>query len=166
MRSRIALLAASLLALGLGACLGDDAGPIVVSGDWLRTSPASAENGAAYMTITSDVDDSLVGASVDPSVASTAEVHETVLAEADPDAMSDDSMEDEAMEGMGAMTMQEVESIDLPAGEPVVLEPGGYHIMLLGLTEPLESGGVVDMTLTFASGAELVVPVQVRDEAP
>ncbi len=161
MRSKIALLMVAVLATGLGGCLGDDAGPIVVSGDWLRTSPASAENGAAYMIITSDVDDALTGASVDPSVASAAEVHETIAVESGDDATDDDSME-----GMEAMTMQQVESIDLPAGEPVALEPGGYHIMLLGLTEPLESGALVEITLSFASGTELVVPVAVRDDAP
>ena len=161
MKTKTAAIAIALLSLALGGCLGDDAGPIVVSGDWARTSPASAQNGAVYMTITSDVDDSLVAASVDPSVAATAEVHETVMS----DSGADESMTDDTMAGMGAMTMQEVESIPLPSGEPVVLEPGGYHIMLLDLVDPLTAGDIVEVTLTFGSGEQLTIPVTVRDEA-
>ena len=75
-----------------------------------------------------------------------------------------EAMEDEGMGG--AMMMREVGQIALPAGETVNLEPGGYHIMLLAITRPLELGQKFDPTLTFDNGGERVVEVEVREEAP
>ncbi|QGG95880.1 copper chaperone PCu(A)C [Actinomarinicola tropica] len=122
-------------------------GEVTVEDAWARTSPMMAANGAAYMRITSPVDDRLVAASVSPDVAMTTEVHET--------SMSDD--------GSGEMMMQEVDGIDLPAGETVALEPGGYHVMLMGLTEPLEVGGEIEITLELESGGTVTVTAEVRD---
>ncbi len=67
---------------------------------------------------------------------------------------------------MGGMTMREVESIPLPAGEAVALEPGAYHIMLLDLAAPLEAGDTFTVSLTFEGGATKDVEVEVRDDAP
>ena len=82
-------------------------------------------------------------------------------------AMHDDEMTDGTMAHgggeMGEMTMQEVDEIPLPAGETVVLEPGGYHIMLLDMPETLEAGATFDLTLTFASGDTQTVTATVRD---
>ena len=83
--------------------------------------------------------------------------------------MADDTMADDMGDDMsgdmgdGAMTMQEVESIPLPAGETVKLEPGGYHIMLLDLAEPLEEGMEFELTLTFEQAGELTVTVTVGE---
>jgi copper(I)-binding protein len=51
------------------------------------------------------------------------------------------------MEG-GVMKMRAVARIELPAGKTVKLEPGGYHIMLMGLSKPLKAGDTVPITLT------------------
>jgi len=100
------------------------------------------------MNITSSVDDTLVGASVDESVAMMTEVHETTT-QAD-----------------GSMGMQEIMSLDLKAGVKTELKPGGYHIMLMKLAKPLVLGENISVTLTFGSGATQVVEVPVLDEAP
>lgn len=155
-RSAFALLV--LLALAAAACAGD-ATPVQVSDAWARTSPQAATAGAVYLELTSDADDRLIGASVADDVAAVVEIHETVAA-----GMSDD--DDTDGEGMQAMLMQEVGSIDLPAGETVVLEPGGLHIMLLDLVAPLEVGTDMDVTLEFEDAGSLVVEVEVRDDAP
>lgn len=149
---RRTLLAIAVLALVAGAC-GGDAG-VGVAGPWARTSPAMADAGAVYMTLTSTDGDALVGARVEPSIAADAEVHETVMTGAGDDAMA------------GAMTMQPVARIDLPAGQTVALEPGGYHIMLIDLASPLELGQTFDVTLIFENEGEKVVTVEVRDAAP
>jgi periplasmic copper chaperone A len=167
MRDRLILAAAT--ALALAACGGGDAAGIEIDGAWARTSPAMVSAGAAYMQITAADADALVSASVDASVAGTVEIHEVVPADTGMtgDSMGDDSMSDESMaEGMGAMIMQEIEELTLPAGESVSLEPGGYHIMLLDLPDPLETGETFDLTLTFANAGEQVVSVEVRDDAP
>jgi copper(I)-binding protein len=62
----------------------------------------------------------------------------------------------------GMMRMREVAGIALPAGETVMLEPGGFHIMLLDMPEMLEAGTEVVLTLTFASGTEVPVTATVR----
>lgn len=177
---------AALAAGGIAGC-GDDedaTAAIEVSGAWARTSPAMAQAGAAYMTITSEDGASIVAARVDPEVAGVAELHEVVPAE---DAMAMDDMDDmdhgdmgegemdegemdhgamDDMDGAMAMTMQEVPSIEVPAGGTVVFEPGGFHVMLLELPDPLETGEEFDITLTLDDDTEIIVPVTVSETAP
>lgn len=143
-------------------------GAVAVDGAWARTSPASATNGAAYMTLTASEDDALLGASVDASIAAMTQVHETVMAEGSGSTMAgmgSGTGSTMAM-GDGAMTMKEVEEIELPKGEAVELKPGGYHIMLMELVKPLEKGTEIEITLTFEKAGELKVSVPVLDAAP
>ncbi len=157
--TRLALLA--IAPLVLAACGGDD--PITIEGQWARTSPAMASMGAAYMDITSSEGDQLVGVSVPASIAARAEIHEMVPA--DMDHAMDESMDDGEMD-LGAMVMQQIMALDLPAGETVSLEPGGYHVMLIDLAEPLAEGDTFNVTLDFAEADDLTVEVVVRTEAP
>jgi copper(I)-binding protein len=85
--------------------------------------------------------------------------------EDDMDHSMDDSMDDGEMD-MGAMVMQQIMALDLPAGETVNLEPGGYHVMLIDLAEPLVEGESFEVTLDFAEAEDLTVDVVVRTEAP
>lgn len=198
-RRALALLVAMLAATSFLAACGDDDdsvaaedttpatlddvspdGAVAVTGVWARTSASVATAGAVYLTITNDgeVDDALLSASVDPSVAGKTEVHETV--EAGSDTMSTDTstgemssettmggdMSTETTMGGGMMTMQPVDRIPVPAGESVALEPGGYHIMLMDLAQPLEVGSTIEVTLVFETAGEVVVTAEVRDVAP
>ena len=176
--TRLAVLAIAPFALA--ACGGDD--PITIEGQWARTSPAMASMGAAYMSISASEGDQLVGVSVPASVAARAEIHEMVSADMDhalDDSMDmsatddgmdhsmDDSMNnDETAMDMGAMVMQQIMALDLPAGQTVNLEPGGYHVMLIDLAEPLVEGESFEVTLDFAEAENLTVEVVVRTEAP
>ena len=172
MRARLAVAAVATVALA--ACGGGDTAGIEIDGAWARTSPAMVDTGAAYMKMTAAEADALVSASVDASVAGTVEIHEVVPVDTGmaDDSMTDDSIGDHSMsddsiaEGMEAMMMQEIEELTLPAGELVSLEPGGCHIMLFDLPDPLETGETFDLTLTFANAGELVVSVEVREDAP
>ena len=138
-----------------------EAAAIKVEGQWARTSPANAEHGAAYMMITATDDDMLTSASVDASVAAKGEIHETVPADG-ATGMTGAT----GMSGMGAMTMRPVDGIELPAGESVELKPGGYHVMLLDLAEPLKAGDTIEVTLTFEKADPMTIKVPVRDDAP
>lgn len=163
-------------ALVFAACGGDD--QISVDGAWARTSPAATDRGAVYFEVTADEADTLVGATVDDSIAGAAEIHEMVMADMGDDmdeSMDDmDDMDDEAGSDMDMsddtevpMTMQEMTSgLPLPAGETVVLEPGSYHVMLLDLVEPLETGDEFEVTLSFADGDDLTIEVPVLETAP
>ncbi len=64
------------------------------------------------------------------------------------------------MEGM-SMKMQDVARVEVPAGGEVVLKPGGYHVMLMGVARPLKAGQRIGVTLKFerAGTVRLQVPV-------
>ncbi|MEY4173861.1 MAG: hypothetical protein RI900_1026 [Actinomycetota bacterium] len=157
-----ATVALALFTVGCGDDDSDSAATVAVTGQWARTSPMNAANGAGYFTLTSPVDDQLVGVEVDASVAGMAEMHETVMA-------TDSTMDmgtATTMVGMGEMTMQPVDTIDLPAGTAVSLKPGGYHIMLMNLAKPLEKGSSITLTLLLKTAGKLVIDLPVLDEAP
>lgn len=155
MRKWWSVSAVIVVALATGGCGGDS--EVSVDDAWARTSPMMATAGAAYMQISSPDGDELLSASVDSSVAETVELHETVMA----------GGEGEEEGGMGGeMSMQQVASIPIPAGETVSLEPGGYHVMLLDLAEPLEVGATFELTLVFETAGEQTVTVEVREETP
>jgi copper(I)-binding protein len=178
-RAHVAV-AISLLALGATACGDDssessstvaetvaigDAAPatdVVVEGQWARTSPSDAANGAAYFTITSADADKLMSISVDASVASMAQLHETVMKGSSDTAMGSAT----TMAGTGEMTMQPVDFIELKAGTPVELKPGGYHVMMMGLASPLKVGDTIKLTLTLEKAGDITIDVPVLDEAP
>jgi copper(I)-binding protein len=63
------------------------------------------------------------------------------------------------------MRMRQVASIDVPAGGTVSLEPGGLHIMLIDLREPLKQGETLPLTLTFAKAGKVTVQVPVKSPA-
>ncbi len=143
-------------------------------GMWARTSPMEATMGAAYLTITSPVDDAIIGVSVDPSIAAMAETHEMVMAEMTGTTMGGMGSETTmamggsatTMAGMGEMVMQHVDRIELPAGQAVELKPGSYHIMLMELAAPLEVGTTIQITIVFEKAGEITLDFPVLDEAP
>lgn len=154
----------------------EPAGELEVTDAWARTSPAVATAGAAYLDITNgtETDDVLLSASVDATVAARVELHETTAVEDEGDAGMGEGMggeegegtTDTSMVGAPMMQMQPVEDIPVPAGETVSLEPGGLHIMMLDLAEPLETGATIELTLTFEQAGDVVVMAEVRDMAP
>ena len=62
----------------------------------------------------------------------------------------------------GMMTMSEVDEIEIPAGDTVKLEPGGYHIMLMELVEQLSAGDEIELTLDFHESGEQTVTFEIR----
>jgi len=146
----------------------ETAGP-TISGAWARNSPMEATNGAAYLVVKGGAtDDAVVAASVDAGIAGKVELHETVMASSDAMGSTTMPASGDAMSSTTlapAMEMRPVESIPVPAGETVELEPGGLHIMLLDLAKPLEVGDTFDLTVTFEQAGEQVVSVEVKDAA-
>jgi copper(I)-binding protein len=139
MRRRSAILVASV-ALVLAGCSEEAA--LTVEGAWAR-SPME-DVGAAYFTVTNDGSDAerLVAAAAE--IADRVEIHETV-------------MED------GQAEMRQVDGVVIPAGETMAFEPGGYHIMLLDLREPLVPGDTIRLSLTFEEAGEIEVDAEVRE---
>ena len=177
--------------VGVAACSDDASSPGSASGDglaltgaWARTSPMMVTAGAAYVQIRSDRDDRLIAASVDGAVAGSVEIHEVVPADAD--AMTGSDMDhgdmgsgmdhgdmgsgDMGSESAGApmaMVMRELEGgLELRAGETVSLQPGGYHLMMIDLVEPLAGGSTFEIELRFESAGVRTVTFEVRDTPP
>ena len=100
---------------------------IEVSNAWARSTVAAQKTGGIYLDIRSASPAKLVG--VASPVAARVELHNM------------------KMEG-SVMKMSAVESIDLAAGQTVKLAPGGYHVMLIDLKQPLKAGDSVPVTLT------------------
>lgn len=153
----------------VAACSGGGSDGINVSDPWARTSPMVDGAGAAYMVIgnTGSEADALTGGS--SPVAKAVEVHETV-AMPEPSEMAGGSGGVESPmasdDGMGSgstmLGMQRVERLEIPAGGSVELKPGSYHIMLIGLTQPLEAGQEIEITLTFEKAGDVKVTAEVR----
>jgi copper(I)-binding protein len=119
-------------------------GDLTVTDVWMREPAEGQTLSAAYGTITNngDTDVTLVSASV--PFDATVEIHETI--------MGDD----------GSMAMQEVpEGFVVPAGASFTLEPGGPHIMLIGI-DPADITGTIDLTMVFDDGTEVTVGAPVR----
>lgn len=142
MKGMFGRMAAIALALGItmggavtdvGVAQADDykVGDLAIENPWTRATPPRARAGGAYMMImnTGTAEDRLVGGT--SPVAERIEIHEM--------AVEND-----------VMRMREVEGgLAIPAGGSVELKPGGYHVMLMGLTETLEEGRDIPLTLEF-----------------
>lgn len=114
---------------------------IMVSDAFARAGSPLAQVGVAYMTLTNaGADDRLIGAH--SAVAERVELH-THIAEG------------------GMMRMRKVDYIALPDRAETVLAPGGLHVMLIGLTQPLRAGETLSLTLDFAHAPDQVIAVPI-----
>ena len=119
-----------------------EAGNIMIHDGWARASLGSAPNSAAYMTlmINSGEADKLVA--VATPLADSAELHTHMM---------DD----------GIARMRPVEAIEIAPGEPTILQPGGLHVMLMGLRGKLDEGSTLPMTLTFENAGDVTLDVPI-----
>lgn len=70
------------------------------------------------------------------------------------------------LDDQGVMRMRQVKEIVIPARGETALQPGGHHIMLIDLKQPLKAGDALAITLRFADGSRLTVEAHVRPAAP
>ena len=127
------LLASLALTLAV-AGTAQAAQPLSVSGAWSRPAVAGT-NGVGYLVVANTGKaDALV--EVESPLAAKVEMHSSSMAG-------------------GVMSMKKEDRVPVPAGGKAVFGPGGYHLMLIGLTRTLKVGDQVPATLTFASGAKV-----------
>ena len=146
--NRPLILVTALSALTLAACgrsgssaEGVAAGPVTVTGAICRPTPTGRQVTGCYLTLTAPTADTLVALS--SPVAALAQIHEM------------------RMESNMMMMRELGAGLPLPAGQAVALAPGGNHIMLMGVTQPLKTGDSVPLTLTFATAAPVEVTATV-----
>ena len=149
----------ALLACGGG---GSDAPELGATSAWARPTPAGADEGVVYLTVTSDRADAVEAASVPSAIAGGAELHETMVGGAD-------GAHHHGGGGGGGdemATMAPAEELAVDPATPLVFEPGGNHVMLVDLVAPLEAGERFVLTLELASGRSIDVPVVVQVNPP
>ncbi|MGP5716916.1 copper chaperone PCu(A)C [Brachybacterium tyrofermentans] len=127
-----------------GGAAGPGSGAISVTDPWVKAADEGMT--AAFGTITNGTDADLVLTAVTTPATDMVQLHETTS------------------DGSGGMSMQEKDGgFPLPAGEDLVLEPGGDHIMLMDLPKPLQPGDTLELTLVFSEGTEHPFTATVKD---
>ena len=147
----ILALAAGLLAAAPALAHDYRIGGLEIGHPSILATPPNAPVAGGYLTITNTgaADDVLVSAQADPARAPMVQLHRMEMAD-------------------GVMRMSEVEGgIPIPAGETVVLERGGLHVMFMQLPAGFAAGDALPATLTFrdAGTVEIVFDVEGRDAA-
>jgi copper(I)-binding protein len=120
------------------------AGTLYIDHPHARPTPPGARAGAAYL-----------------SVANKGGAPDRLLRASSPRAASVE-LHSMSMDG-NVMRMRAVPAVALPAGATVKLEPGGLHLMLTGLKQPLKAGERFLMTLVFEKAGSLAVEIAVEE---
>lgn len=136
-----------LILLGTTACSRDPApeSGLSVEDAWVRPPVTDGGNGAIYFRITNNGDeaDTLLGVS---SSVATAELHQAVMKEND------------------VMSMEPMPRVEIPAGDEVEFKPGGMHVMLIEVVQPMLTGETIPFTLRFERAGEIRLTAEVRQD--
>lgn len=124
--NRIFLRALAVSSIAFAAVCAPASAQVSVKEAWVRATVPEQKSTGAFMQLSTPAGGRLV--EVRASVAGMVELHEM------------------SMQGT-TMQMRTVPGIDLPAGQAVALKPGGLHVMLMGLKQPLKEGQTVTLTL-------------------
>lgn len=105
---------------------------VTVTNAWVRSNVPGQSVGAAYMTLNSPQDSTLVY--VETPAAGKVEIHSMIM-------------------NNNVMKMRKLEELPLKAGKAEKLAPGGFHLMLFDLAKPLKTGDSAAFTLCFKDKA-------------
>lgn len=144
---RLSLLTLAVLLTGVSHAHEYTVKDLQIGHPYARPTVAHQPGGAAYLSIENkgSQGDRLIGAA--SPVAKSAQIHTM------------------SMDG-NVMKMREVGEIGLPPGTKVEMKPGnGYHIMLMGLSQPLKAGEKIPLTLIFEKAGKTEVSIVVEDVA-
>lgn len=145
---KVSLFSLSLLFAGAALAHEYKAGEITIAHPHARATVPGQPAAAAYIGLDNGgkTSDKLLGAS--SPMAKSVEIH----------TMSMDN---------NVMRMREVKAIDITPGAKIAMKPGdGYHLMMLGLKEPLKVGDKFPMTLVFEKAGSVEVSISVDATVP
>ena len=134
----------ALLGLLLISAAAQASAQTQVKDAWVRASVPGQASTGAFMVITASADSKLL--EVQSPVAKIVQIHQS-------------SMKDDVM------SMHEVTSVALPAGQPVVMDSNSYHVMLINLAAPVKEGDKVPLTLVIEDGKGVKESVAVEATA-
>lgn len=133
----LALLTFVSLATPAANAHGFEIGSLKIHHPWTRATPKGADVAGGFMSIenTGKDDDRLIAITV--TGVKHADIHEMAMAN-------------------GMMTMRPLaDGLAIPAGKTIVLKPGGFHVMMMGLNAPLNEGDYVKASLTFEKAGQV-----------
>jgi copper(I)-binding protein len=138
--------AAALLALHVPSSQAQEvkAGDLVITHAWSRATPGGAKIAGGYLTIENKgaAPDRLTA--VSGEIAGKVEIHEMAM-------------------NNGVMTMRPLEKgLEIEPGKTVKLAPGGYHLMLMDLKNPLKQGEKVPLELQFEKAGKVALSLDVQ----
>ena len=134
----IALLISSTVSLMASSLMVHDA--------YVRATPPGLPNSAAFMMFMNHSDKDIAVVSASSNIAKKVELHTHDMVD-------------------GEMRMYQVKQIAVKANGHVMLKPGGFHIMFLGLHNPLKEGQNVDLSLTLSNGETVTLSAPVKKVA-
>lgn len=141
-------LALFLLLFGLLASTAGYAhtdGNVEIDHPWVREAPPNAQVLGAYMTIENHTSKAMKLVEVNSPAFGSVEMHRSI-------------------EKDGMMHMIKQSTIEVPAGGKIMLQPGGYHLMLMKPKHALKAGDKVSFTLKFADGTRSVISAPVKKD--
>ena len=119
-------------------------GELEISNVWARTTPGRSRTAAVYIERISNSGqevDTLIG--LESPIASKTSIHKTIIES-------------------GIAKMRPVKALEIAARRAVSLKPGGLHVMLVGLQQPLKEGFKFPIVLEFKTAGKIEVVVKVR----
>ena len=128
-----------------GAHTGKETGGIELLNASARATLPGMSSSAAYMTIRNGSSESVQIRVLESPVAMRSELPTTEM-------------------NNGMMSMRRVDNLQINPGESVELKPGGYHIMLMGLKQPIAANSEIPIIMTFSNGERLTVMARAADE--
>ncbi|MGV6827294.1 MAG: copper chaperone PCu(A)C [bacterium] len=126
-----------------GTVYAGAANGLIILDAYVRAVPTGQPNSAAFMKIENPTTVAHAVVDARSPVANVVELHTHINED-------------------GMMKMRRIPSIHLPAGGETVLQPGGLHVMLIGLRSDLKPGDMVDVTLVFDDGSEKLIQAPVK----
>lgn len=158
MKKLILLTVVTFCGLFLAACgaapAQDSAGgsgeaKMMIMAPWARASAIEGGTSAIYLTVMNHTGRDDVLLSVTSAVAEAVELHESTMADASREVMK----------------MSPLTNLAIPAGETIALEPGGKHVMLIGLKQPLQVGDKIQATLVFEKAGQVTIEAEVTGDS-
>jgi len=116
---------------------------VSIDKQYVRATPPHAKNSAAFLMLTNNTDKEIKLVAVSSDIAERVELHNHIKED-------------------GMMKMRQVEEVTIAANGNTSLQPGGYHVMFLGLKKDLTEGENVDIRLFFDNGDELNIEAPVK----
>ena len=116
---------------------------VEVEDPYVRAVPPGQSNSAAFMRLDNGSQQAHALVAVRSPAAQAVELHTHTMRD-------------------GMMSMRPLAQVELPAGESVALQPGGLHVMLIGLQQQLELDQEISLTLVFGDGSEREISAPVR----